>query len=115
MSQVVDQFEVVSCHVEGSKADVTIRCVKGVPITQQIDLLSSSAARNFVLAEAAKKGIQGVPGISSATNIVPYNDKGVSLDEVWTDHVAKNGTAPIDSKLMQNDHYAVSFKVLGKQ
>ena len=108
-------FKEVSCEVNGAKADITIRCEEGTPIDAQVEKLASGAARAFVLALAVQRGIQGNPGISSTTNIVPYTKEGVALDDIYSQHVAKHGNAPIDRAKMQNDHYAVTFKVLGKQ
>jgi len=101
-------FDVVSCKVEGSKAEISIRVQGDKTLPDQIETLQSAGARNFVLAEASRQGIQGSPGISASVVFMPYNKQGQNLDELY------EKSKDLDAKTVEISYYVGNFKIQAK-
>lgn len=102
-------YEIVTCEINGSKAEVNIRLAdKDKTLPAQIDALQSAAARSFVLSEVSKRGIQGSPGISASVTFMPHDKNGQNLDDLFTK--AKGA----DIQKVDIAYYVGNFKVQAK-
>jgi len=106
-------IEVIECILgnDGTRAVVTVRS-NAETFPQQIDELSSAAARNAALKAASAAGIKGSPGISGlAQAIHPRNKEGKALEDLCDD---AGKTLPFDHPDAKPAYYQAGFEITAK-
>lgn len=106
-------IEVVECVLgnDGTRAVVTVSS-NAESFPQQIDELSSAAARNAALKAASAAGIKGSPGISgTAQAIHPRNKEGKAIEDLKD---ADGKPLAFDHPDAQPAYYQAGFEITAK-
>ncbi len=102
----------VELHGDGSRGAVTVESdLKEFPL--QIEELTSSKAREQVLAEAVKAGIKGLPGISRTVDPpYPINSNGEAIENLKDD---EGNPLPPQHPRAQPAAYRARYEVTARQ